>query len=112
VSGPHLTGPQGTQGQQGAPGQAGATGAPGHSPALTWQGDQIAIDGSVTGPHLTGPQGAQGPQGNQGPAGSVPLPLPVNEIAGTIIPGTSVLACRVGGQPYWAVLNPNGTVSA
>ncbi len=38
----------------------------GHSPVLTWVGDQIAIDGIVTGPHLTGPRGIQGIQGIQG----------------------------------------------
>ena len=91
VSGPHLTGPQGAQGVQGvqgiqgpqgeqrgagADGAAGSTGAPGadgHSPVLTWSGDQIAVDGIVSGPHLTGPQGVQGlqgPQGEQGLAGA------------------------------------------
>jgi hypothetical protein len=35
----------------------GTDGADGHSPVLTWSGDQIAIDGTVTGPHLTGPAG-------------------------------------------------------
>lgn len=33
----------------------GLKGDPGHSPVLTWSGDQIAIDGVVSGPHLTGP---------------------------------------------------------
>jgi hypothetical protein len=33
----------------------GAPGKPGHSPELTWQGDQLAVDGVVSGPHLTGP---------------------------------------------------------
>ena len=84
VSGPHLTGPQGVQGVQGIQGQPGAQGAPGadgaagstgapgadgHSPVLTWSGDQIAVDGIVSGPHLTGPQGVQGIQGIQGPQG-------------------------------------------
>lgn len=43
----------------------GKPGPPGHSPVLTWVGDQIAIDGKVTGPHLTGPQGPAGPPGPQ-----------------------------------------------
>ena len=50
----------------------GKKGDSGHSPVLTWSGDQIAVDGVVSGPHLTGPQGVQGLQGvpgNQGPAG-------------------------------------------
>ena len=43
--------------------QIGPQGVPGHSPVLTWSGDQIAIDSVVSGPHLTGPQGPQGPPG-------------------------------------------------
>lgn len=43
---------------KGYSGSQGATGADGHSPVLTWSGDQIAIDGSITGPHLTGPAGS------------------------------------------------------
>lgn len=39
-------------------GARGFRGYSGHSPVLTWSGDQIAIDGSVTGPHLTGPAGS------------------------------------------------------
>lgn len=38
----------------------GAPGEPGHSPVLTWQGDQLAVDGVVSGPHLTGPRGPVG----------------------------------------------------
>lgn len=102
ITGPHLTGPQGPQGIQGTTGAAGATGATGatgpqgpigdtgpqgttgatgatgstgpagHSPALTWSGDQIAVDSVVTGPHLTGPQGATGLTGSTGPAGHSP----------------------------------------
>lgn len=77
VAGPHLTGPQGPQGAQGSAGatgsagEDGANGADGHSPVLTWQGDQIAVDGVVSGPHLTGPQGLQGVQGVQGVQGPV-----------------------------------------
>lgn len=89
ITGPHLTGPQGPQGPQGAQGPGGvdgaagpagvtgadgadgANGADGHSPVLTWSGDQIAVDGVVSGPHLTGPQGLQGVQGIQGVQGPV-----------------------------------------
>jgi hypothetical protein len=38
-------------------GPKGAPGDDGHSPVLTWSGDQIAIDAVVSGPHLTGPAG-------------------------------------------------------
>lgn len=45
-------------GAPGVQGERGFRGYSGHSPALTWSGDQIAIDGSITGPHLTGPAGS------------------------------------------------------
>jgi hypothetical protein len=54
-------GPQGPQGEKGDPG------VPGHSPVLSWSGDQISIDGEVTGPHLTGPQGPTGTAPALGP---------------------------------------------
>lgn len=60
-------------GRKGDAGADGLPGADGHSPVLTWSGDQIAVDGVVSGPHLTGPQGVQGlqgPQGEQGLAGA------------------------------------------
>jgi hypothetical protein len=69
------TGATGGRGPQGDPGPTGPQGDPGpagHSPVLTWVGDEIAIDGELTGPHLTGPQGPQGnigPQGNDGAPG-------------------------------------------
>ena len=72
------TGPQGEkgdtgeQGPQGAQGIKGDTGNDGHSPVLTWSGDQVLIDGAA-GPHLTGPQGIQGEKGDtgaQGPQGA------------------------------------------
>ena len=44
-------------GQKGEQGDQGGVGPAGHSPELTWSGDQIAVDGVVSGPHLTGPQG-------------------------------------------------------
>lgn len=44
-------------------GGGGEPGEPGHSPVLTWQGDQIAVDGVVSGPHLTGPAGDPGDDG-------------------------------------------------
>ncbi len=59
-------GPIGPQGVKGDTGATGATGSAGHSPTLTWSGDQIAIDSVVTGPHLTGPQGPSGPPGPSG----------------------------------------------
>ena len=66
-------GEQGVKGETGEQGPQGVPGTDGHSPVLTWSGDQIAVDGIVSGPHLTGPQGVQGlqgPQGEQGLAGA------------------------------------------
>jgi hypothetical protein len=62
--------PQGGGG--GTQGPQGPAGTDGHSPVLTWSGDQIAIDGVTTGPHLTGPQGLKGDPGSAGSAGSTP----------------------------------------
>ncbi len=59
-----LTGPKGdtgAQGSQGAKGDTGDQGPAGHSPALSWAGDQLAVDGVADGPHLTGPQGVAPP---------------------------------------------------
>ena len=70
-----LKGDPGPQGIQGQKGNTGATGAAGHSPALSWLGDQIAIDSVATGPHLTGPQGPQGPEGLPGPSGASVYPV-------------------------------------
>src|SRR5690606_1175713 len=53
VLGPSLTGPRGEKGEDG------------HSPVLTWVGDQISIDG-ILGPHLTGPKGNDGRDGSDG----------------------------------------------
>lgn len=57
------TGPQGPVGPVGPIGPAGSNGVDGHSPTLTWSGDQISIDGVVSGPHLTGPAGPTGADG-------------------------------------------------
>ena len=76
-------------GQKGEQGDQGGVGPAGHSPALTWSGDQIAVDGVVSGPHLTGPQGLQGPQGVQGVQGlqgETGLPAHQNVYIGTTTP--------------------------
>jgi len=59
----------GPQGPQGPKGDTGDQGPAGHSPSLSWSGDQIAIDGAATGPHLTGPTGADGTPGLDGKPG-------------------------------------------
>ena len=89
----------------------GQKGETGHSPALTWSGDQIAVDGVVSGPHLTGPQGLQGPQGVQGVQGMQGergLPAPQNVYIGTAAPdfgGETGLFIQTGlpndGITFW-----------
>lgn len=56
--------------QNGVRGAKGDSGEDGHSPVLSWSGDQISIDGVVSGPHLTGPQGIQGLSGVDGADGA------------------------------------------
>lgn len=86
-------------GQKGEQGDQGGVGPAGHSPELTWSGDQIAVDGVVSGPHLTGPQGMQGERG---------LPAPQNVYIGTTAPdfgGETGLFIQTGlpndGITFW-----------
>lgn len=75
-------------GPQGPPGEAGSNG---YSPILTWDDDQIAIDGTVSGPHLTGPPGEPGepgdPGGPPGPQGD-PGPRGYSVLSGSSAPTT------------------------
>ena len=56
--------PHRVAGAAGIQGPKGDSGADGHSPALTWSGDKIAIDGVASGPSLTGPKGDNGADGH------------------------------------------------
>lgn len=63
-----ITGPLIVDGVPYQSGTPGPPGADGHTPVLTWVGDQIAIDGVASGPRLTGPQGPPGESGPTGPS--------------------------------------------
>lgn len=103
-----VPGPQGPKGDKGDTGPV---------PTLTWNGDQLAVDG-ISGPHLTGltgatgptgadgvpgADGAPGPAGPQGPAGADGAAGPPNVLSiGTVatgLPGSSADATITGTSP-------------
>lgn len=75
------------RGPEGAPGRDGADG---HTPALSWQGTVLAVDG-VPGPDLRGPAGEDGEDGAPGPAPSIKI--------GTVSSGTTPSATITGTSP-------------
>lgn len=81
------------RGPEGAPGRDGADGADGHTPALSWQGTVLAVDG-VPGPDLRGPAGKDGEDGEDG----APGPAPSIKI-GTVASGTTPSATITGTSP-------------
>ena len=81
------------RGPQGAPGRDGADGEDGHTPALSWQGTVLAVDG-VPGPDLRGPAGKDGRDGIDG----APGPAPAIKI-GTVSSGTTPSATITGTSP-------------
>ena len=78
------------RGPEGAPGRDGADG---HTPALSWQGTALAVDG-VPGPDLRGPAGKDGEDGEDG----APGPAPSIKI-GTVTSGTTPSATITGTSP-------------
>ena len=78
------------RGPEGAPGRDGADGADGHTPALSWQGTVLAVDG-VPGPDLRGPAGKDGEDGAPGPAPSIKI--------GAVTSGTTPSATIKGTSP-------------
>lgn len=78
------------RGPEGAPGRDGADGADGHTPALSWQGTVLAVDG-VPGPDLRGPAGEDGEDGAPGPAPSIRI--------GAVTSGTTPSATIKGTSP-------------
>jgi hypothetical protein len=120
-------GDKGDKGDKGDPGSTGPTGPAGHSPVLTWSGDQIAIDDSVTGPHLTGPQGPPGSGSGFGwtavdtSVNAVPNSgyIATNDVSPVVITLPSSASLNVGdvvrvsgaGQGGWAIgQNTNQTI--
>jgi hypothetical protein len=113
---PGAAGPAGADGAPGPAGADGAAGADGHSPALTWSGDQIAIDAIISGPHLTGPTGAapaacldyyDGKDGLNGTDGAPGAPGPANELTvgdvTTLAPGAAATVTITGTPPAQVV---------
>ena len=80
-------------GPAGEPGRDGADGADGHTPALSWQGTALAVDG-VPGPDLRGPAGKDGEDGEDGATG----PAPSIKI-GTVTSGSTPSATIKGTSP-------------
>ena len=86
-------GPEGAPGRDGvdgAPGADGRDGQDGHTPALSWQGTVLAVDG-VPGPDLRGPAGEDGEDGAPGPAPSIKI--------GTVSSGSTPSATIKGTSP-------------
>lgn len=71
-------------------GEKGDDGDDGHTPALSWQGTALAVDG-VPGPDLRGPAGEDGEDGAPGPAPSIKI--------GTVSSGTTPSATITGTSP-------------
>ena len=82
--------PRGPEGAPGRDGADGADGADGHTPALSWQGTALAVDG-VPGPDLRGPAGKDGKDGATGPAPSIKI--------GAVSSGTTPSATIKGTSP-------------
>ena len=83
-------GEPGRDGVDGEPGADGRDGQDGRTPALSWQGTALAVDG-VPGPDLRGPAGKDGEDGAPGPAPSIKI--------GTVASGTTPSATIKGTSP-------------
>ena len=98
-------GAPGRDGVDGAPGADGRDGQDGHTPALSWQGTALAVDG-VPGPDLRGPAGKDGADGEDGMNGApgrdgedgAPGPAPSIQI-GTVTSGSTPSATIKGTSP-------------
>ena len=100
--------PRGLQGEPGRDGVDGEDGADGRTPALSWQGTALAVDGAP-GPDLRGPAGKDGVNGAPGRDGEdgapgrdgedgAPGPAPSIKI-GTVTSGTTPSATIKGTSP-------------
>ena len=86
-------GPEGAPGRDGvdgAPGADGRDGQDGHTPALSWEGTALAVDG-VPGPDLRGPAGKDGANGAPGPAPAIKI--------GAVTSGATPSATITGTSP-------------
>ena len=92
-------GRDGVDGAPGVDGRDGRDGQDGRTPALSWQGTALAVDG-VPGPDLRGPAGKDGRAGVDGAAGKDGAPGPAPSIKiGTVTSGTTPSATITGTSP-------------
>ena len=92
-------GRDGVDGKPGADGRDGQDGQDGRTPALSWQGTALAVDG-VPGPDLRGPAGKDGRAGVDGSAGRDGAPGPAPSIKiGTVTSGITPSATITGTSP-------------
>ena len=92
-------GRDGVDGAPGVDGRDGRDGQDGRTPALSWQGTALAVDG-VPGPDLRGPAGKDGRAGVDGAAGRDGAPGPAPSIKiGTVTSGTTPSATITGTSP-------------
>ena len=92
-------GRDGVDGEPGADGRDGRDGQDGRTPALSWQGTALAVDG-VPGPDLRGPAGKDGRAGVDGSAGRDGAPGPAPSIKiGTVTSGATPSATITGTSP-------------
>ena len=92
-------GRDGVDGAPGVDGRDGRDGQDGRTPALSWQGTALAVDG-VPGPDLRGPAGKDGRAGVDGSAGRDGAPGPAPSIKiGTVASGTTPSATITGTSP-------------
>ena len=94
--------PRGLEGAPGRDGVDGEDGADGRTPALSWEGTALAVDG-VPGPDLRGPAGKDGADGEDGAPGTdgadgAPGPAPSIKI-GTVTSGATPSATITGTSP-------------
>ena len=92
-------GRDGVDGAPGVDGRDGRDGQDGRTPALSWQGTALAVDG-VPGPDLRGPAGKDGRAGVDGSAGRDGAPGPAPSIKiGAVTSGTTPSATIKGTSP-------------
>ena len=83
-------GRDGVDGEPGVDGRDGRDGQDGRTPALSWQGTALAVDG-VPGPDLRGPAGKDGANGAPGPAPAIKI--------GAVTSGATPSATITGTSP-------------
>lgn len=110
-------GRDGVDGAPGVDGRDGRDGQDGRTPALSWQGTALAVDGAP-GPDLRGPAGKDGADGAPGPAPSIKIgtvtsgATPSATIKGTSPDLTLDLVFAKGDRGEQGIQGPPGVVSS